>query len=201
MLKRRFSLPTFIFSLALLLIAGLELVQAQPGRRWRQESHRNTNAIIKLGVHASPIPRPMVGAGVEFKVGDASTLQADLQFGLPMKLREQNVSLFHGGAQYRYYFRGYEPFTGLYAGFVLGYNTMSFSNADLATNASFFSFPTGLNFGYQIAATQHVSVDLTTSMGFSPGTLLIGRGTREDFAVRDYDNLFFKAGVAVGFGW
>jgi len=202
-----FHFPCRIINLAkpLALVFVLSLMvlqaQAQPGGRWRQETHRETSFLLKLGAYSSPVPRMLVGGSVEFKVGEAATIQGDAQIGLPLKLKEQNVSQFHSGFQYRYYFRGYEPFEGLYAGPVLGYNVLSFSNSDLKTNASFFSFPFGLGLGYHVPVNSHVVVDLNSNVGFSPGSLTIGYGTADDFPVRDYNALFFKLGLAVGFGW
>lgn len=183
----------------LFLALGLQTANAQFNQTLRPEN----SALVKIyPAILSPIPRSGFGASVEFKVGDAASLQANGILGLGYKDKNQTVQSYYFGAEMRYYFNKFDVFNGFFAGGHIGSNAVSFSDGATNSSGRHFSFPVGLIAGYQYRITDHLYLEgyLAPALAFG-SKFELGFGNTSDFNYKPYEGLNVRAGLGVAYGF
>lgn len=165
-------------------------------------THENNILVKFYPIVLAPTPKLAFMPAVEFKLGTVTSLQLEGQFGLPVKEGAVDLQYNYYGIQLRYYFNGYDCFSGFYAGGQLGYGTVTFKDDVMITEGKFYATPVGMVLGVQYRLNKEFYIDLFGGPQLPLNSKKeIGVGTVTKFNEKAFSGLTFRTGIAVCYGF
>jgi hypothetical protein len=195
---------TITKKLAVLLILLYTAVSSANAQFLHVDGPTHENAILVkfYPIVLSPTPKIALMPAVEFKMGQVTSLQFEGQFGLPVTENTVALQYNYYGLQLRYYFNGYECFSGFYAGAQVGFGTVTFKDDIMITEGKYYASPVGLVIGLQYRINKEFYIDFFGGPQLPLGTRKeIGVGTATKFNEKAFSGLTFRTGLAVCYGF